>query len=123
MNELLEQNQQNTNLPSSTADRIAAFRQKTVKAIEVWQPVPGESLVGILVGHQKASGVYGENYQILVQDEHGAITAAWLTQWLKENLKAQGAEVGDLVCLCYLGKKQSPSGRQYNAYSLVVEKA
>ncbi|MFI3157515.1 MAG: hypothetical protein QX199_15315 [Methylococcaceae bacterium] len=121
-NELLEQNN-NTMTIKSDSDRIAAFRQKTVKAIEIWQPVPGESLVGILAGHQKASGVYGENYQILVQDESGAVTAAWLTQWLKENLKAQGSEVGDLVALTFLGKKTSPAGRGYNAYSLIVEKA
>jgi len=120
--ELLEQNH-TTLTTKADSDRIAAFRQKTVKAIEVWQPVPGESLVGILVGHQKASGVYGENYQILVQDESGAVTAAWLTQWLKENLKTQGAEAGDLVSLTFLGKKTSPAGRGYNAYSLIVEKA
>lgn len=111
------------NLPANLNDRLAALRQKTVQAIELWQPEPNDSLIGVLVGHQKAVGTYGENYQILIKDESGAITAAWLTQWLKENLRVQGADVGDLIALTFLGKKQSPAGRFYNAYSLIVDKS
>jgi|CXWL01.1.fsa_nt_gi hypothetical protein len=113
---------QNT-LPSNLNDRLAALRQKTAQAIELWQPEPNDSLIGVLVGHQKAVGTYGENYQILVKDESGSITAAWLTQWLKENLRVQGADTGDLIALTFLGKKQSPAGRFYNAYSLIVDKS
>jgi hypothetical protein len=104
------------------ADRIAALRQKAATPIEEWQPVAGEALIGIIVGTRQAFGTYGENHQILVKDEDGNITAAWLTQWLKENIKAQGAGVGDLIALTFLGKKSSPSGRSYNAYSLIVDK-
>ena len=110
------------NLPASLQDRMTALRQRATQAPEAWNPEPGDSLIGILIGHQKAVGVYGENYQILVKDESGAVTAAWLTQWLKENLRAQGAEAGDLIALTFLGKKQSPAGRNYNAYSLIVDK-
>ena len=109
--------------PVSLTARLAALRQKATNAPESWTPEPGDGLVGILIGHQKAVGTYGENYQMLIQDETGAITAAWMTQWLKENLKVQGAETGDLVALTFLGKRQSPSGRPYNAYSLLVDKA
>ena len=104
------------------ADRIAALRQKAATPIEEWQPAAGESLIGMIVGIRQAVGIYGENHQILVKDEAGNITAAWLTQWLKENLKAQGAGVGDLIALTFLGKKLSPAGRSYNAYSLDVDK-
>ena len=104
------------------ADRIAVLRQKAATPIEEWQPVAGESLIGQIVGIRQAIGTYGENHQILVKDEDGNITAAWLTQWLKENIRAQGAGVGDLIALTFLGKKQSPSGRSYNAYSLIVDK-
>jgi hypothetical protein len=76
----------------------------------------------MIVSIRQAVGIYGENHQILVKDEAGNITAAWLTQWLKENIKAQGAGVGDLIALTFLGKKSSPSGRSYNAYSLIVDK-
>jgi hypothetical protein len=120
MNEITAQYE--TKLPATMQERIAALRQKTANAIELWQPDPGDSLIGVLIGSQKAVGTYGENYQMLVQDEAGQVTAAWLTQWLKENMRIQGAETGDLIALTFLGKKQSPAGRHYNAYSLIVEK-
>ncbi len=104
------------------AARIAKLKQQAAHASEVWQPDEGDSLIGVLIGHQKAVGTYGENYQILVQDETGKVIAAWLTEWLKQNLKAQGAERGDLIALTFLGKKLSPAGRPYNAYSLIVDK-
>jgi len=63
-----------------------------------------------------------QDYQIIIEDEHGHLTAAWLTPWLKDNLHAQDAERGDLIALTFLGKRQSPLGRTYNAYSLIVEK-
>jgi len=116
MNEIIE-TKSNT-LP----ERFKALRAQAATAPETWEPVAGECLVGQLIGHQRASGIYGENYQILIKDENGNVTAAWLTQWLKENLGAQGADVGDLIAIIFLGKKQSPSGRTYNAYSLIVDK-
>jgi hypothetical protein len=116
MNEIIET--KNNTLP----ERFKALREQAAAASEVWEPVAGECLVGQLIGHQRASGIYGENYQILIKDENGNVTAAWLTQWLKENLGAQGADVGDLIAITFLGKKQSPAGRIYNAYSLVVSK-
>ena len=91
--------------------------------MELWQPDPGDSLIGVLIGSQLAVGTCGENYQMLIQDEAGTTTAAWLTPWLKENMRVQGAETGDLIALTFIGKKQSPAGRNYNAYSLIVEKA
>ena len=112
----------NNNLPVSLNDRIAALKQRSTLASETWQPEPGESLIGELIGSQKASGIYGENIQILIKDETGHVTAAWLTAWLKDNLRAQGADKGDLVAITFLGKKMSPAGRPYNAYSLVVDK-
>jgi hypothetical protein len=118
----IELTQKQSKEMSTLSDRMAALRQRATQAPEAWNPEPGDSLIGILIGTQKASGVYGENYQILIQDERGSVTAAWLTVWLKENLRAQGAETGDLIALSFLGKKQSPAGRFYNAYSLIVEK-
>jgi hypothetical protein len=111
-----------TNLPANLADRFAALKKATTNPVETWQPEPNDALIGILTGTQKASGVYGENYQILIKDEQGNVTAAWLTAWLKDNLRAQGAATGDLIALTFFGKKQSPAGRFYNAYSLIVDK-
>jgi len=120
MNELIET--RNTALATNLQDRFKALRAQAATAPETWEPVAGECLIGVLVGSQKAAGAYGENYQMLIQDESGAVIAAWLTQWLKDNLRAQGADKGDLIALTFLGKKQSPAGRTYNAYSLIVDK-
>ena len=109
-------------LPANINDRMAALRAKAAQTGETWQPIPGECLAGILIGWQKAVGTYGENYQVLIKDETGHVTAAWLTQWLKENLRAQGADKGDLIAITFMSKKMSPAGRPYNAYSLVVDK-
>ncbi len=103
-------------------DRLAALKKKASIPIEAWQPVAGDSLIGQIVGTRQAHGTFGENYQVLIKEELGNVTAAWLTQWLKDNMKAQGAEVGDLIALTFLGKKSSPAGRSYNAYSLMVDK-
>ena len=103
-------------------DRLAALRQKAARPIEEWQPVAGDALIGQIVGFRHAVGTYGESLQVLVKDEAGNITAAWLTQWLKENLRAQGAGEGDLIALTFLGKKTSPSNRSYNANSVIVER-
>jgi len=76
----------NTALAANLQDRFKALRAQAATAPETWEPVAGECLVGQLIGHQRASGVYGENFQILIKDENGNVTAAWLTQWLKEKL-------------------------------------
>ena len=111
-----------TDSPATLPERFKALREQAATAPETWEPVAGECLVGQLIGHQRASGLYGENFQILIKDEAGNVTAAWLTQWLKDNLGAQGADVGDLIAITFLGKRQSPAGRIYNAYSLIVDK-
>ncbi|NOU42913.1 MAG: hypothetical protein HOO87_04995 [Methyloglobulus sp.] len=82
----------------------------------------GESLAGVIMGSQKASGAYGQGTQAIVKDADGKTWAVWLTTWLSENFKAQGAEIGDLCCITFLGKKVGGFGKTYNAYSLVVEK-
>ena len=103
-------------------ERFKALREQAATAPETWEPVAGECLVGQLIGHQRASGIYGENHQILVRDESGNIIAAWLTAWLRDNLRIQNAEQGDFVAITFLGKRTSSAGRIFNSYSLVVDK-
>ena len=105
------------------SERLAALKKRARTPIEIWQPGAGDSLIGEIVGSRKAVGAYGENYQIIVKEESGNLTAAWLTNWLKDNMKAQDAGVGDLIALTFLGKKLSPAGKNYNAYSLEVDKS
>ena len=58
----------NTTLPAEMADRFAALREQAAHAIEIWQPEPGECLLGVITGQQRAAGVYGENLQLLISD-------------------------------------------------------
>lgn len=120
-NEILEQNINTQLVTKSDADRIAAFKASSAVKIEQWNPSINETLVGIIVGHQKAVGTYGESFQLLVGTGIG-IKACWITAWLKENLRVQDAKIDDLIALTFLGKKQSPAGRPYNAYSLIIQK-
>jgi len=57
--------------------------------IKVWQPVANDSLIGIIVGTQQVTGIYGENRQVLIKDKRGNVTAVWLTRQLKNKLKNQ----------------------------------
>ena len=105
------------------ANRIAALKQQVETAGEIWQPAPGDSLVGVFIGHQKVADLYGENYQILIQYETNAVMVVWVNQWLSNNLNTQKAELGDLIALKFLGQKKSAAGRSYNAYNLIISKA
>jgi hypothetical protein len=71
---------------SNLGNRIAALKQQVIDEGEIWQPHEGDSLVGFLIGQRKVVGPYGENFQILIQDENGAITAAWVTPRRSLNL-------------------------------------
>ena len=73
-----------TNEVTTVSGRLAALRQRAVHAAETWQPESGETLIGELIGSQKAVGTYGENFQMLIKDETGTIIACWLTPWLRE---------------------------------------
>lgn len=87
-----------------------------------WKPRPGETLAGILVGAEEACGPYGDGEMLIVQDESGRLVRLWLTLWLWENLRAKGAKTGDLLAITYKGKQRGQSGREFNAYDLVVER-
>jgi hypothetical protein len=116
-----------TTLPAASvaptlAARLAKLRLAAGLCIETWRYEPGESLIGVITSSQRAVGIYGENFQLLIKDEDGRVTAAWLTPWLRDNLRVQGADIGDLVAITFLGKKQSPTGRTCNSYSIAVDK-
>jgi len=114
------------NLPMTQNSRIAALRARasnTVEQVEVWQPEPGETLAGEYTGHiQVEHPRYGTQWQILIKDEDGITKAAWVNQWLRNNLKAQNLTIGDLVAITYLGKRKSNQGTEYNAWSVLVDK-
>ena len=60
--------------------------------------------------------------------KYGIVSAVWLIKRLKNKLKNQCAQIGDLITLTFVGKKVSPGGQyytkggSYNDYNLIVEK-
>lgn len=110
-------------LPDSTAARLRMLREAAQRAqTDEWKPSPGETLVGILVGAEEACGPYGDGKMLIVQGEDGRLVRLWLTLWLRENLRAKGAKAGDLLAITFKGKQRGQSGREFNAYDLIVER-
>jgi hypothetical protein len=106
-------------------DRMTALKQRASNQIaEVWQLQPGETLVGVILGSEAvAHPLYGNQWQMTVQNDVGAIVKVWLSKFLQDNLRAQHAEPNDLILLTYGGKRKNAQGREFNAYQLDVEKA
>jgi len=105
-------------------DALTRLREKARLNAEVtvWKPTPGETLEGVIIGSRKVAGPFGEQTQALVQTPDGAVMAVWLTPWLLEQLRAQAAELGDLLSLTFHGKEQGARGTAYNRMSVTVLK-
>jgi hypothetical protein len=111
-----------TSLPATLTGRITALRARTGNAIKLWNPKPGDTLVGVLTESQRLTGECGDNYQIRIVDEKFIVHAIPQKPWLRNELSAQGAVVGDLVSITSWGKAIGSPGRKGDAYSIVVEK-
>ena len=113
-------------LPATLAQqRIASLRARMTEMpiCEVWQPEPGNSLIGEYTGYQEIQHPkYGTQFQIMIKDEHDKVTAVWANSWMRNTLKAKNLEVNDLIALSYLGQRPLASGNYYKAYSIVVDK-
>lgn len=46
----------------------------------------------------------------------------WLNRWLRDNLRGQNAEHGDMIALRFDGKKTTTKGQSFNSYHLIVDK-
>ena len=80
------------------ANRLNALKARAQNQAGImWTPREGDTLAGEIIGHEKTSGLYGDGYLMLVRDEHGQTVKVWLTQCLKNNLRLQHAERGDLI--------------------------
>lgn len=102
---------------------VAKLRQAAALAeVEIWRPNDGDILEGELIGSRQASGPFGTQRQALVRQFDGETRALWLNDWLLTALRAQSAELGDLVSVKLLGKGQSARGSTFNRYLLTVVK-
>ncbi len=104
---------------------IAALRAKAALAdAPVWRPSEGETLEGILHGHRQVQNPFGQlQHQALVKTFDGRVMALWLSSWMIGQLKANQADMGDLVSITCQGTAKSLRGSSYNRFSLAVVKA
>jgi hypothetical protein len=117
--------QNNTNAVMASDSRMAALKQRANQQQgEVWQPVAGDTLFGIIAGSETTHHpIYGQQRLMLVQSDNGGIVKVWMSKWLTDNLKAQDAQLNDLIALTFGGKHKTAQGREYNAYTLIVDKS
>ncbi|AFL73571.1 hypothetical protein [Thiocystis violascens] len=103
---------------------LVALRRKAAlnACVTVWKPEPGEILEGVITGSRKVQGPFGDQDQMLVQTPGGSVVAVWLTAWLLGQLRAQAADVGDLLSLIFIGKDQGSRGQAFNRLSVTILK-
>ena len=103
---------------------LHALRTKaTIDSAPNWQPVEGEVLEGVIHGSRTVSNPFGATQQqMIVQQPDGALVAVWLSDWLLNQLRAQSADMGDLVSLTFHGQERSQRGALFNRYSVSILK-
>jgi hypothetical protein len=124
MNTMIENTTTTNTLAVIAPTALAALRAKAALAdAPVWRPVEGEVLEGVIHGSRKVENPFGQiQDQMLVLGLDGGMVAVWLSDWLLKQLRAQTAELGDLMSLSYHGMAKSARGTQYGRYSLTVLK-
>lgn len=93
------------------------------QSTQPWEPQPGDSLVGVIVGIKPASGRYGAGHMLMVQTTDGLQRTLWLTRYLRDQIDGFNARPGDLLGIRFLGRSASKSGNPYNRYEVVSQKA
>ena len=103
---------------------LAALRAKSlIDSAPNWQPVEGEILEGVIHGSRTVSNPFGaQQGQMIVQTIDGSLVAVWLSDWLLNQLRAQSADIGDLVSITYHGQERSQRGALFNRYSVSILK-
>ena len=109
-------------LPEQVASKaLAALRAS--RAATLWNPAPGDELVGRIVGMRPAIGAFGEQQELLLETSQGETKALWMNSWIEATLRSYHAKVGDVVAIGYRGMEESTRGTRYRAFDLVVERA
>ncbi|MCC7277935.1 MAG: hypothetical protein IT487_06420 [Chromatiaceae bacterium] len=110
-----------TPIPPGALEQLRR-KAATANQIQTWKPQPGDTLEGLIEGARKTDGPFGVQEQVLVRTPEGGLIAVWLTKWLTQQLRANGAELGDLLSLTFHGKELGKSGAAFNRMTLVTLK-
>ena len=106
------------------AGALAALRTKAlIDSAPNWQPAEGEILEGVIHGSRAVSNPFGAvQQQMIVQQPDGSLIAVWLSDWMLGQLRAQQADLGDLISIVFRGQERSARGTVYNKFSVSVLK-
>ncbi len=110
-----------TPIPARALEQLRR-KAATANEIEIWKPQPGDTLEGQMEGARKTEGPFGPQDQLLVRTPDGGLVAVWLSKWLTQQLRANGAELGDLLSLTFHGKQMGKTGATFNRLTLVTLK-
>lgn len=111
-----------TNLPASTADRILALKQKAEQSVTLWDAAPGSTIAGVLFSKRQVQTQYALQDQFILRDETGNLICYWLSKFIESQLRAQGANWGDLIAITSHGQRQTSNGKTYNAFTVLVDR-
>lgn len=111
----------NTSL-MTISDRLLALRAKAEQEVALWDAASGSVLCGVLTGKREVVSQYGPQTQLIVRCEDGSFMAYWLTPYIQKQMQVQNANYGDLVAISSHGKQRTAQGKEYNAFSVLVDK-
>jgi hypothetical protein len=116
---------------NSNRDSVARLRAAMVaddgSPPEMWDPQPGDQLIGELIGYEeRTSNRIGDFRTAIVEDlDSGEQVAVFLTRSvLKNEFEKQAPRPGDTVGIKYHGRQLARNGEtEYHRYSLRVVRA
>lgn len=111
-----------TNLPATLNDRILALKQKAEQSIALWDAAAGSTICGELFSKREVATQYGQQTQFILKDESENLVAYWLSKFIEQQLRSQNAQYGDLVAVTSHGKAKTAQGKEYNSFSVLVDK-
>lgn len=84
-----------------------------------WQPEnEGDMVGGALRGVKRIKGKFGEVLTLKIEQKNGEIILVSCGKVIEQEIKEQGAKVGDNIAIKYLGK---PDGKRYKAFVVHIE--
>lgn len=114
--------EQTTNLPATLNDRILALKAKAEQSVTIWDAAAGSTIAGILTGKREIQTQFALQEQFILKDENGNLIAYWLSKFIEGQLRSNGANYGDLICISSHGKAKTAAGKEYNSFSVLVDR-
>jgi hypothetical protein len=91
--------------------------------IDIWKPAEGDFVIGTIETYNWGRGRHGACPVITLRRKNGQRVRIWaFHSVLRDHLRQQGARVGELVRIDYLGKRVGSRGFDYHNYSLLIKR-